>query len=397
MDAPLHPCFPAPRSALLLPGILLFLALASALSGCGSGDGLVSDRQGNGGGLPEGGFEETLVDPSRLSKPWGKALGDLDGDGAPDALVGLYEGSIHWYRHPGWEKARIGDRFGGDDLQVADIDGDGALDVATNGGSIAWYRNPKGTGADPGEAWELRVVQAGLKGHDLAVADLDRDGRADIVSRQENGPTTVFLQSGGGEFGPWRRIDLGNGKAGTGMALGDVNRDGRLDVVGNGYWLEQPPSPDRDWPRHDFAGWHATSAVAVGDVNKDGREDIALSVGADLGHIAWFEAPQDPARDGWTEHRVGQADYVHRIHLADMDRDGDLDIVFGEQIEARDPRVGLFSNRDGGQAWDFVMVAHTGAHNVAVDDVGGDGDLDVLGADWREDTRLKLWLNRSAD
>ncbi|HLP42127.1 MAG TPA: VCBS repeat-containing protein, partial [Fibrobacteria bacterium] len=108
-------------------------------------------------------------------------------------------------------------------------------------------------------------------------------------------------------------------------------------------------------------------------------------------NIAWFEnaGGQGP----WPRRDLGQADYVHKIHAADMDGDGDLDIVFSEQLEARNPRVGVFHNRDGGEAWDLGVVAGRGAHNIAVDDVGGDGDLDILGADWREDTRLLLWEN----
>jgi hypothetical protein len=381
----------------LLP-LLPHLLLALLLIACGdAGTVAVAPEDGDGGGVTDtfsADFREVLVDGDQLRRPWGKALGDIDGDGLADALAGLEGGPISWYRFPDWERTPIGGTRGGDDLLVADVDGDGAPDVVTNGGDIAWYRNPHGTAAAPGAGWQANAIQPGIKGHDLVAADMDRDGHLDIVSRQEFGLTSVFLQRPGGS---WRRIDLEESQGGTGLAVGDINGDGRLDVVENGHWLEQPPSPTQPWPRREFAAWEPTSAVAVADMDGDGRQDIMLSVGAGQGSIVWFRNPGPPHGLGWDEHRVGQADFVHRFHLADMDGDGDLDVAFAEQKEARDPKVGVFVNRGGGRSWDLSVVARAGAHNIALGDAGADGDLDILGADWAGDTRLKLWENLSAD
>jgi hypothetical protein len=343
---------------------------------------------------PEGpvlqGFREVLVDSENLAGPWGKALADVDGDGLPDALVGLRDGPLYWYRYPDWHKFLIGPAGGGDDLLAADIDGDGAADAVTNGGAVVWYRNPRATGGAAGP-WSANVIRPGGGSHDLAAADMDGDGRLDVVARAENGPTWIFLQRPGGK---WEQLELHLGGHGTGTALGDVDGDGDIDVIGNGYWLEHPGEIEGRWDRHDFAAWDRTSAVGLADIDGDGRKDIFLSVGHGNGNISWFEAPADPEQGDWKEHVIGAAGYVHRFHLADMDGDGDLDVVFAEQREVPGRRVGIFLNGDGkGGTWPLRVIAHEGAHNIALGDVGGDGDSDVLGADWTEDTRLKLWEN----
>src|ERR1700756_3493551 len=96
----------------------------------------------------------------------------------------------------------------------------------------------------------------------------------DVVIRVGTGPTFVYRQSGSDS---WTRIQLSNASPGEGMALLDINRDGKLDIVENGYWLQQPSDAVRgDWPRHDFAGWSNDASVAVGDVNNDGRPDVVM-------------------------------------------------------------------------------------------------------------------------
>ncbi|MDB5051711.1 MAG: repeat protein [Fibrobacteres bacterium] len=335
------------------------------------------------------GYAELILDSINLPKPWGKALGDIDGDGKPDALVGTLDGPIYWYRAPGWEKAVLIPEHGGDDLQVADLDGDGRLDVVTNGGVIAWYHNPGGDLA-PG-AWQEHILYASKGSHDLAIADIDRDGKPDVASRIENGPTLIFFQDGKDH---WLTRELHAANGGTGLALGDIDGDGRADVAESGYWLKQPENPrDGEWERHEIVPWDRTSAVAIADMNRDGKGDVFLSVGHGNGRLSWFQAPADPERDGWKEHFIDKAGFVHRFHVVDLDGDKDLDLVFAEQDEVPGSRVGIFLNRDGaGTSWKYRGISHEGSHNIAIADIGPDGDWDILGADWRGDTRPRLWI-----
>lgn len=341
----------------------------------------------------DSGFTEIILDPESLPKPWGKALGDVDGDGFIDALVGSFDGPIYWYRYPGWERTRISASHGGDDLQMGDLDGDGRGDVVSNGKSIVWYRNPGGTGTG---AWTAQTLRSGGGSHDLAIADIDGDGRNDVAARVENGPTFIFFRNADGS---WETVNLHLAGGGTGISIGDIDGDGRKDVAENGYWLKQPEDPrSGSWERGEIASWSITSSSAIRDMNGDGRGDVFLARGHGMGRLSWFEAPPDPLDGRWKEHFIDSAGYVHRFHLADADKDGDMDLVFAEQHDAPLKRVGIFRNEDGaGLAWSYIGIAEDGAHNIAVGDIGKDGDLDVLGANWAGDTRPRLWIGGTGE
>jgi hypothetical protein len=343
-------------------------------------------------------FTEAIVDPQNLSNPWGKAVGDFNGDGFPDlAAATAYNAPIYWYAYPGWTRYVLSPRNGGDDLLTADMDGDGDADVVSNGYAILWHQNPGGSGGDPGQPWAIHNIWTGGRSHDLCAADVNNDGKTDILIRLEHGPTKLFLQSGPDQF---TRVDI-NAPNGEGSALADMNGDGKPDIVENGYWLEQPANPaSPDWPRHNFAAWPTTeTAVAVADINKDGRPDVFLASSYAVQRLSWFEAPADPAA-AWTEHAVASpVGYVHRFHLADIDGDGDKDVIFAEQHQcpAPGPRVGVFLNQDGrGGSWTLQVISTIGSHNIAIGDIGKDGDLDVFGINWRGDTRPRLWTNDGA-
>jgi type 1 glutamine amidotransferase len=350
---------------------------------------IATDALGNAprrGNLP---FGHITLDGNQ--SPWGKAIGDIDGDGFVDVLAGFDHGGVYWYAYPTWTKHFIGDN-GGDDLQVADINNDGAMDVVTNGDQIIWYENPRSTGGDPSaNRWRRHVIDSTTSSHDIVVGDVNGDGSLDVAIRVEWGPTFLYLQNGSDS---WTKVAIASASNGNGLALLDVNNDGRVDIVENGYWLEQPPNAVKGtWVRHDFAQWPAGCSVMVGDINRDGRPDVILSPSESAGRISWFEMPGNPLKETWIEHIIlPSVSYVHRVRVADFDNDGNLDVAFAEMDQSKTNRIGIIYNDAAGTSWTPQVLGTTAGHNIAVGDIENDGDVDILNANWRHGN-LELWIN----
>jgi hypothetical protein len=234
-------------------------------------------------------------------------------------------------------------------LAVADLDGDGAAELA----ATAWKTDPHGTdsgsvyvfdaplGRDLGvadAAWQAHgTVASDFLGSDLDLADLDGDGDADVV------------------VGAYRAED---GDYGQGLVLGwtDPVLDGR-DASG---------TADHTWRGAERYDRFGQAAAVLGDVDDDGTSDLVVLSG--FSHLHGIEAgrldfvdgasgtlssldlPGDPAG-----HSMGQA-----LALADVDGDGTVDVVAGSP-GAGDPAVGANAG---------IVNAWTG-HNAPERFVGG--------------------------
>lgn len=185
------------------------------------------------------------------------------------------------------------------------------------------------------------------------------------------------------------------------LSAADVDGDGDLDLVlgtiwlrneGRGNWtplrLREPPGkPDR---HH------------VADLNGDGRLDVVVGFEAiNLpGQVAWYEHGADPARP-WVEHVIANLVGPMSLDVADVDRDGDLDIVVGEH-NLRHPstsRLVWLENVQGDASFWAIHVIHVGDEHhdgALIVDIDNDGDLDIVSIGWGHD-RLLIYENLSID
>jgi hypothetical protein len=348
-------------------------------------------------------FRHLTIDSS-IKDPWAKIIADIDRDGFADIVIGGRAGPLVWYHYPEWTKAVIAEGgYRTVDGEAGDIDGDGDMDIVMGG--LIWYENPLPKGNPAKTLWTAHQV-ADHKTHDIELADLDRDGKLDIVTRDQSdfgakAGDKIYLwrQEKGDRWTP-RIIECPHGE---GLALGDIDRDGDQDVIIGGIWFENPGSIlDGTWQAHKYADWHPSASVEVADINGDGRPDIVLSPSELAGNwyrLSWFEAPADPKRAGWTAHVIVERIecVVHGLATADFNGDGAVDIAASEMHQGQDPdEVILFVNRSRGAAWDKQVLSVKGSHCIQAGDIGSDGDIDLVGANWSGSYQpVELWENRS--
>jgi len=347
------------------------------------------------------------VDAKPPSSPWIKIVADLDGNGKPDIIIGGARGPLVWYRNPDWTKLPIAaggySTVGG---AAADIDRDGDLDIALGG--VVWFENPRPKGDPAQGTWAAHQVEK-RPGHDLLASDLDGDGQADLVMRDQS----AFGSQGGRSIFVYRQNNPAAWTMrevrcpdGEGVHVADVNGDGRPDIVTGGFWFENDGDILKGaWAERAFTTeWnYAHTKVASGDLNGDGRPDIILSPAELKGgthRIAWYAAPPAGRAGPWRQRIVEEPveTVIHALAVADFNRDGQMDIVSARMHQGKPPQeLVVHLNTGRGRGWSRQVVSTRGSHDVVAADIDGNGRPDILGANHAGPYQpVELWLNVEA-
>ena len=240
--------------------------------------------------------------------PYGAAIADLDGDGKPDFVVtNTGDSSISIFRNTGRGDSLSTNSFasalnlttgkGPWGVAIADLDGDGKLDIVVsngNDGSISVFRNTSSSGSITAGSFAARVDfltgSGGGGGYGIAIADFDGDGKPDVAVTNRNSSTiSVFRNtSSSGSVTFAAHVDFSTGGAGVlpyGIAAADVDGDGKVDlVVANSgtdslaIFRNTSTSGSIDissfGARVDIAASGTPIAVVIADINGDGKPEI---------------------------------------------------------------------------------------------------------------------------
>jgi hypothetical protein len=328
---------------------------------------------------------QTLDTNPGSSGPYGVETGDFDRDGRVDAVTWAAGIDV---RLQGQAARKISSAFV-NDVAVADLNGDGALDLAA---ADYWQRSVLVFINRGDSTFEERSIALATPVIRLDTADFNHDGRTDIVVQEVQDGTLqgifrFLLGRGDGTFAP---------AAGDGLTIpyaqeieiADLDRDGNLDIIGaSGSWSNVVVWFGKgDGTASRVATYPMPRGIvdiAIADLNEDGLLDAIAAydswVYVRLGLSGGDFAPP-------TEHLATlRADnvFVYDIGVGDVNLDGHIDVV------TNDADI-LYGNGDGS----FTFNGHSGFDGYYQDpmpvDYNGDGLLDLL---FNEGGGLVIMLN----
>ncbi|MHC4743152.1 MAG: FG-GAP repeat domain-containing protein [Planctomycetota bacterium] len=337
------------------------------------------------------------------------AVADLNNDGKLDIVAGSF-----WYEAPDYKPCKFRDLAAKLDPKdkthtVAengkgyyddftnlplDVDGDGLKDIVTCSWfskRYDWYKNL----GPAKKSWPMTIADRGINFEAGELCDIDGDGKElEILPHCKD---TRWYEAVDGKLVTHmvsnRQLNFGGG-------VGDVDGDGRPDIVRPDAWYRAPEDPRKGkWTEYPLAlgsleegKSEHTPRIWIYDIDADGLNDLLTSSAHRYG-IFWYRQIKKDSKISFQRRLIDKSwSQAHSLTLADLDNDGDRDLVAGKRFYAHngsDPGAEeplciywYELARKPTVRWTRHVISYDkgigSGLEIPVADMDADGDLDIV-------------------
>lgn len=321
---------------------------------------------------------------------------DLDKDNIPDLVIRYGSYDIQWYKNDGLGnftlKQTVESNANGENLKVADIDGDGDMDIIflyENGSNqFKWCSNSNGTGLfSPSKIIGTAPLASGP--YSMKMIDMDNDSKVDLVYSYYKSNIVWKKNLGSSTFSS-DKIITQNAKYVSEFNFADLDGDARIDLYSSSL-LDGKVA----WYRNLSDGIFGTekiltteisgiNKISVGDIDGDGDDDILASSTSD-NKISWFRNTNGKGNFSEQQQIISNdLMYARDAQLIDADKDSDNDVVVKYQYFLNNVtlyRISWFENNGSGNFIKEHIILDAAAKDIihiSAGDLDKDGDSDVV-------------------
>lgn len=352
----------------------------------------------------QGNYGNQIILSTFLHDPRSIHTNDIDNDGYTDILISsAKDGTVSWIKNldgtgnfsdpnpiatetqsPRWSYS-------------ADFDGDGDMDVVSISwgyGNIIWFKNIDGQG-------DFRIAQVISNTADFSKSiyaeDFDGDGDLDLIVAIMDADTIAWYENtdGLGKFGPEQIISTNADRAWS-VYAGDFDGDGDIDALSASFWDGKIAWYENIDGIGSFSseiilssGMSPYKSVMAIDIDNDGDLDVITASDGSSSDVQWFENLDGQGNFSETKIIADDACNPESVFAADMDGDGDMDVL------SAGCELIWFENLDGQGNFDTEHIITTeiiDGKSVYVVDMDNDGDMDVLSAS-NDDNKIAWYEN----